>query len=1140
MYGQQNPFMRYHMRRRRYCLSHASPDQREQLADQLEQRHNTGQRTSRKQYDSVSSLESCDFHSSSTSSDTGNISLSQTDSRCNSRTSSRKVSRTDSAGFESTGILNVIEENMDVFADGTASADRRVNEQQHSRRESEDSMYSVMSSISFDDELYDRRTCEIQADVGDNDLEEIEKLTKDGSSVTQTSDSEDQPQLMISGEPMVVVTDTEETKRSSAEKDQDGGNEITDSKQTNKKSNKGRHNASSGSFKAKEAHVPALASPQQLQPCGFFAPRTLFEQLLDYKHRQGKLSPESSTQLPFESDYEYMLRMRRMSPKGVFSRATSLDSSGSSVSDYLLDSMDLTPTEDILMNLGFGGNNFAVPERFVRPWYEKLQEARIREVQELGNSLAESGMTACGNMRKHANNADNKENEPVRGNVEGENQKKEAKMKSLEQKDVTKEEKKSAFKTVKSNDLRKKLPPRKRQLIRAATVSSLGSSSDLPESVSTKDSKTHNKSHKFTRLDIFDQEKVAKLEHMQDKLKERRRKQFARQKSLPACLETLTEEEESQAAKSPNVPKDKRLASFFQTIEKSSSVDRPMEDQGICKEQKSVDPQQEQYMLAVKCLVDSKDSGFETGAAMSDNSRQTSPHEQEVCTQTSEGSISPLVKLSAIEEDSVSLQPGAEQEIMTESDNELLDREVAGIVHNVTDSHTQTDSEVGSPSLSPLCRLEPVMELTDQETITDVVPEESEAKQSIKCSSDLQHRNPRIHEGLGQESKDSVSSVETMIDASRSHANQDSRNPILEEIESADELDGDQLRNILYDSTNHSVTLNTCSQTDISLPANILVGLMIQNITDADHSVDHDSRTSRNVSRKSSISHLDFYNSVMNAMQMEFTDTSVSTGPAFLDDIGEVRVNETLGGHTDFDRNLHTFSSHSDEFTSDFVPLQTQGDNLQYNFSHSSGHLLKNPGSLRSIANETPISRYFSSLPREFRGREGTVLMPNEHLELFPNGRVCIMENDVDRNRYSGIYAREERQSIGAMHVCQDCDEYSMQRGHCPHHHENRCQRCGQPIRPVLSNTSDLLQLEHDIPSLQYEEYLERLSTAIVNSTLEKVTSELKHGVDFSLCVSSDSKRFSVFTDSLSSTHADYPYKNILYQSYRVEACRVL
>ena len=94
-----------------------------------------------------------------------------------------------------------------------------------------------------------------------------------------------------------------------------------------------------------------------------------------------------AAKLPFESEYEYVVRMRRAQSKATkrsqMSRTGSIESSSSgnsysphSPSDPYRVYNQTTMAENVLINLGFCGSDSFIPERFARDWYSKIMTAR--------------------------------------------------------------------------------------------------------------------------------------------------------------------------------------------------------------------------------------------------------------------------------------------------------------------------------------------------------------------------------------------------------------------------------------------------------------------------------------------------------------------------------------------------------------------------------------------------------------------------------------------------------------------------------------------------------------------------------------------------------------------------------------------
>ena len=144
-------------------------------------------------------------------------------------------------------------------------------------------------------------------------------------------------------------------------------------------------------------------------------PRNLLEQLLHQRKYLGSdsISPSTSfnssmsiteptVKYPYENDYEFHVRKRRMSTcssisgyeptpnNGPTTRMSSFDSTSGSLSSSqgspLTDSMyyiqQTPPAEDVLTNLGFGIGESFLPERFAKDWYAKIMQARQDRIQQ--------------------------------------------------------------------------------------------------------------------------------------------------------------------------------------------------------------------------------------------------------------------------------------------------------------------------------------------------------------------------------------------------------------------------------------------------------------------------------------------------------------------------------------------------------------------------------------------------------------------------------------------------------------------------------------------------------------------------------------------------------------------------------------
>ncbi len=328
--------------------------------------------------------------------------------------------------------------------------------------------------------------------------------------------------------------------------------------------------------------------------------KRLVEQLLKYKNvkssgRQNSPSESISTmsskpnshgsgemagKLPYENDYDYLVRMRRVSQgslgssvsgirSGVNSRSTSLDSSMSfdsvppemsaspiSVSPAIGGSAALKAAraaEDVLMSLGFVSQDSFIPERFARNWYDKMVGARRRQLEALQQQEIADMLEGLESPRvRHSE----RPSIPMRrhGN----------KSEFLHKLDVNS----------------RNSSMRRSRFRRAATMVTFrdegGKKIHKPNLMDDPNLETQSS---LERQDSIDQLKFI-LERQASILntgmdlttKEHKRKHFAgsRQKSLPLCLETLSEEDEGRSSRAASFERS-RSKSFR---EESSSVSR--------------------------------------------------------------------------------------------------------------------------------------------------------------------------------------------------------------------------------------------------------------------------------------------------------------------------------------------------------------------------------------------------------------------------------------------------------------------------------------------------------------------------------------------------------------------------------------
>ncbi|XP_077867283.1 uncharacterized protein LOC144356283 [Saccoglossus kowalevskii] len=1050
--------------------SHVTSEQRAELAEQLDRKYKIQPVLSHR--DSTSSLDSLDCGSS-----ISDASMSGSSTPVDAKSQSFRWSRTESlSDFAST--LNVIEE----MTDGASVDSDRHNDSQS-----------------------DTRNCEVQADFTESALEELERFTD------EFSDNETAEVFTVESEEnfdnvdlTVVVTDHESVGNVKAEnlnsdtytsngalheksKDREEKNVLdTESKEKSTDHTNNQESAAKEPASFAGWHDVRQASTTSPQP-----PQSLFQQLIDFNQKSGRqrqLSPESSFQLPYENDFDYMMRLARgcSSPnRGLFSRTTSLDSSvgGSSLSDIIYESMDLTPTEDILLNLGFGGEDFAVPERFIKPWQEKVFQSKLREVNQSSFESVDQEVI----QESDKNSDENKENLPLETQVDGA-------LKSGYNVPAMKNNGGASEKKVLSdialNRDSNKQKTKRRKLIRSVTLSSLGSSDNMDSlklpsvDLQMKASKLHAKS-----MAIFSENENAQLE--QDNVKDRRRKQLSRQKSLPACLETLTEEDEAQFVKSPKTPQEKK---FFELLRRIDGVeDVSLTTQPECcivemEEKESeenilpiLDADQEQYMLAVKNLVESKDSGFETTAAGSDNDKQESFYEKEVCTQTSDRSESPALRLDLtnLAQRGTELlystnlaQSGTELLYSTklaqsdtelldftnmtkkDAECELLDQEVIECFASIS---TQTSDELSSPSLSPLCGFMPVEEYVDQGTMNNtLILAKHERSLTEKPKADCRQESLQEYA--------SMSSTETVVEVKKiSKQNSISNKPLVEE-------------STPYIHTVQDTCLDAVSQTDLVLPANMNIGLSLHVISQLNEASTNLTDTVSN----SSVSNNDndkFYCAMMSAINREIKENDV---------IAQQVVQHSKSA--DFSKENKFYGDFESDFETESEPSQVDVLHKSRTFHPLDLHKCYETSDIH----ESPISKYLRSFPREFRGGTETVLKPNEHIELNPNGKVYILENMQDDEVSSSCC-----QGYSTGISCQDLDagaiftgnfnmQYNTDEGMT---HNDSLE--GQPDCFFRYQRHSVDQLRTEITLTQYEELIERFAEELVENTLTKVTAEV-------------------------------------------------
>ena len=275
---------------------------------------------------------------------------------------------------------------------------------------------------------------------------------------------------------------------------------------------------------------------------------SLFDQLMQYKlqHQMSDSSqstPSSlhsvpvtpdATRLPFESDYDYYVRVRRNSTTssgpqssvgGRLSRTMSLESSSSSnlssSSPYPAaipaPSFSTASAEEVLMNLGFCGQGSFLPERFARDWYAKIVTAKNHREQTINTKERE-------NPEKH---------EPSHHRV-----------------------RRGAADFLHKLDLnsRTSASSRRAKLRRSATMLTQSTGKQQSSEVEKQDSIDQLKSV------LSKQANILQSAVFNDVGKEKKRKAFAtsRQKSLPLFLETLTEEDEHRVSRGPSLESPQR------------------------------------------------------------------------------------------------------------------------------------------------------------------------------------------------------------------------------------------------------------------------------------------------------------------------------------------------------------------------------------------------------------------------------------------------------------------------------------------------------------------------------------------------------------------------------------------------------
>ena len=277
--------------------------------------------------------------------------------------------------------------------------------------------------------------------------------------------------------------------------------------------------------------------------------------------------------LPYENEYEYFVRMRRQSQgsvtsgysgprSGFASRTMSMESSSSSFESVPPDlgafggaglpafggnaaMKAVRAAEDVLMNLGFVGQDSFIPERFARNWYDKVLQARRtqmeayqqQEIADMLEGLETSSRSQSGRSsptRRHGNKSD-----------------------FLHKLDIN-----SRNASIRRSKFR-----------RAATIVTYHEDSKKTEKANLGSQGSFEKQDSIDQLKFVLERQASILNAGMD----RRRKQFAgtRQKSLPLCLETLSEEDEGRSSKGGSFEKNK-MKSFLEEEEglsRSSSKD---------------------------------------------------------------------------------------------------------------------------------------------------------------------------------------------------------------------------------------------------------------------------------------------------------------------------------------------------------------------------------------------------------------------------------------------------------------------------------------------------------------------------------------------------------------------------------------
>ncbi len=349
---------------------------------------------------------------------------------------------------------------------------------------------------------------------------------------------------------------------------------------------------------------------------------SLIEQLLEFKGRSGNrrsdsqsttssFSPSSATSVsasygdtsgvkfPYESDYEFHVRKRRMSQCSIsgqsqnssgsrpgLSSAVSIDSSSSetfsssSPSDPYYYYNQPANAEDVLLNLGFCASDSFLPERFARDWFEKIMDVRRKRIQQFQHmELADmlEGIETPRDSRSHSGKST-----PMKrkGSISDSTKRRGSTSEFLHKLDVN-------SRTLAST--------RRSRFRRAATMNNYHQDDldklhyDNPDKNATD---YHNEVEKQDSIDQLKYVLERQASILNDSPKERRHRQFAscRQKSLPLCLETLSEEEEGRATSRGTSLDKGRLKSFLEEEERlsrSSSKDSDLSKANSSRKQSS-------------------------------------------------------------------------------------------------------------------------------------------------------------------------------------------------------------------------------------------------------------------------------------------------------------------------------------------------------------------------------------------------------------------------------------------------------------------------------------------------------------------------------------------------------------------------